>query len=380
MQGRTGYAADPGAAAMYRDMVTRIERGKWKAGDFIPAAVDLRRQYGVSHRAAATVLRRLQREGWIGRRPGFGTFIQEFHPGARPPNYRFRIGLLLDKPAPQEPLVPDLLARIEEHLGSLPCSVACCELWKSEVSLPEVDCCLWLQPQAGRAPVDIGAAPVVYAGTEIPLSVTRAASYDAVTADSLQGGFLAGQRLRQAGCPTATYVGVRRTTTPITNADITTPLRRAGFEAGWGEPVPEERQILMPAYRMPCGVDAAAQWLATRPPNDAVFCCSDDLAIGFAHGTRAHGVHAGRDYSLVGFDGQWNARHAEPPITTVRVPIEEMAAVAARMAVERAELPTRPTRLLALGCTLIEGRTVVGRQPREGGPPGARGDRADGEE
>jgi DNA-binding LacI/PurR family transcriptional regulator len=80
------------------------------------------------------------------------------------------------------------------------------------------------------------------------------------------------------------------------------------------------------------GAAAMARLLARpAPPIDAVFAASDLMAAGALRALRAVGRRVPEDVAVVGFEDSAVARYAQPPLTTVRQPIEEMGRQAARM-------------------------------------------------
>ncbi|MEV5311614.1 MULTISPECIES: LacI family DNA-binding transcriptional regulator [unclassified Streptomyces] len=72
------------------------------------------------------------------------------------------------------------------------------------------------------------------------------------------------------------------------------------------------------------GRRAMAALLARHPDLDAVFAASDVTAAGARHALREAGRHIPDDVALVGYDDSAIARHLDPPLTSVRQPIEEM--------------------------------------------------------
>jgi DNA-binding LacI/PurR family transcriptional regulator len=81
------------------------------------------------------------------------------------------------------------------------------------------------------------------------------------------------------------------------------------------------------------GGAAAMARLLARPgsPVDAVFAASDLMAAGALRALRAAGRRIPEDVAVVGFEDSAVARYAQPPLTTVRQPIEEMGRQATRM-------------------------------------------------
>jgi DNA-binding LacI/PurR family transcriptional regulator len=81
------------------------------------------------------------------------------------------------------------------------------------------------------------------------------------------------------------------------------------------------------------GGAAAMGRLLARPgdPVDAVFAASDLMAAGALRALRAAGRRVPEDVAVVGFEDSAVARYAQPPLTTVRQPIEEMGRQATRL-------------------------------------------------
>jgi DNA-binding LacI/PurR family transcriptional regulator len=63
----------------------------------------------------------------------------------------------------------------------------------------------------------------------------------------------------------------------------------------------------------------------------AIICASDPLALGAIRAVRRRGLHVPGDVSVVGFDDSAFMKYTDPPLTTVRQPIESMG----RAAVDR---------------------------------------------
>ncbi|MER7643521.1 MULTISPECIES: LacI family DNA-binding transcriptional regulator [unclassified Streptomyces] len=72
------------------------------------------------------------------------------------------------------------------------------------------------------------------------------------------------------------------------------------------------------------GRRAMTELLARRPDVDAVFAGSDVMAAGARQVLREEGRRIPDDVALVGYDDSAIARHMDPPLTSVRQPIEEM--------------------------------------------------------
>lgn len=63
---------------------------------------------------------------------------------------------------------------------------------------------------------------------------------------------------------------------------------------------------------------------------DAVFCSNDESAYGLVAGLKAHGLKVPRDIAVAGFDDLTFSAVMDPPLTTVRLPRQEMAVQAVK--------------------------------------------------
>jgi len=97
---------------------------------------------------------------------------------------------------------------------------------------------------------------------------------------------------------------------------------RAALEAAGREV--DERLIVPGDFTEEGGRRAMAQLLECCPEVDAVFAGSDVMAAGARQVLREAGRRIPDDVALVGYDDSAIARHMEPPLTSVRQPIEEM--------------------------------------------------------
>ncbi|GAB1818670.1 LacI family DNA-binding transcriptional regulator [Herbidospora sp. RD11066] len=82
------------------------------------------------------------------------------------------------------------------------------------------------------------------------------------------------------------------------------------------------------------GYDAAAHLLERHPDIDAMFVACDLAAAGAVQAITAGGRKVPGDVSVIGFDDSVAAVCANPQLTTMRLPVEEMAAAAARLLLE----------------------------------------------
>ncbi|CAM5548134.1 LacI family DNA-binding transcriptional regulator [Streptomyces atroolivaceus] len=94
---------------------------------------------------------------------------------------------------------------------------------------------------------------------------------------------------------------------------------------------PDERLIAPADFSEEGGARAMRELLERRPDVDAVFAASDVMAAGARQVLRESGRRIPDDVALIGFDDSAVARHMDPPLTSVRQPIEEMGRTMARV-------------------------------------------------
>ncbi|MEV6751951.1 LacI family DNA-binding transcriptional regulator [Streptomyces sp. NPDC051214] len=165
--------------------------------------------------------------------------------------------------------------------------------------------------------------PDLLAQLEIPAVISGRRSADeqlpSVDSDNFAGAHSAVEHLLSRGrTRIATITG---------RLDVYGAQRRLdGYRAALsdaGRPV-DERLIAPGDFTEEGGRRAMTELLAAFPDVDAVFAGSDVMAAGARQVLREAGRRIPDDVALVGFDDSAIARHMDPPLTSVRQPIEEM--------------------------------------------------------
>jgi LacI family transcriptional regulator len=100
--------------------------------------------------------------------------------------------------------------------------------------------------------------------------------------------------------------------------------RRAGFTAACAAAGVELVDIVRP-YSRQGGYEAAMELLADPGRPTGVFASNMLCGIGFLAGAHALGVEVPRQVSVISFDGE-DAPYTAPPLSAVRLPVEEMGA------------------------------------------------------
>lgn len=86
------------------------------------------------------------------------------------------------------------------------------------------------------------------------------------------------------------------------------------------------------------GETALRALLRLETPPTAVICSTDHLAIGVLHAAAELGMDVPERLSVVGFDDIPLASYTVPSLTTIHMPVAEMTAIAARLAMDEAEM------------------------------------------
>ncbi|MEV7044573.1 LacI family DNA-binding transcriptional regulator [Amycolatopsis sp. NPDC051061] len=172
----------------------------------------------------------------------------------------------------------------------------------------------------GRRPLDLGwlGIPVVFGGRPVRDGDSGRCSY--VDVDNRGGAQRATQRLIDAGRRTvATIAGPQDMTAGV---DRLLGYRQAVAGAGRGD----RGLVVFGDFGQASGEHATARLLDRRPQVDAIFAASDMMAVGAMRALHRAGRRVPGDVAVIGFDDLPIGRRTDPPLTTVRQPIEEMGA------------------------------------------------------
>lgn len=161
-----------------------------------------------------------------------------------------------------------------------------------------------------------------------------------VDLDHRRGGRLAAEHLLARGC--------RRPAT--VSGPLAVPASRerlAGFLDTLARAGHPHAPVAEGGFTVDSGVAAMERLLAEDPTADGVFAANDLMAQGACRLLREWGRRVPDDVAVVGFDDSAVARSCTPALTTVRQPVERMAAEMARLLDERVRQGrTGPTHVL----------------------------------
>lgn len=101
------------------------------------------------------------------------------------------------------------------------------------------------------------------------------------------------------------------------------------------------------------GFTATRELLHRAPGIDAIFAASDLMAAGALRALRAAGRSVPRDVAVVGFDDAGSALSTEPPLTTVRQPLDQMGRRMAQLLLDEIADPGVARRAVIFDTELI---------------------------
>jgi DNA-binding transcriptional regulator YhcF (GntR family) len=355
-------------------LAARLGR-EWKAGHRLPPISELAQMLGSGQVNTHRAVRELAAEGLLISRPRMGTIVtphidsqklrqileRDYRKVPASANRRVR---LLTSGHPDK-LIRTLIDSFTQTLEGRGCALDVGIYTPAHPDFSQgadaaADALVIVNPYANQ---NLSCGPkqvmvVINTGLECPVAMPG--RFDVVSVDQEQGGFLAGKTLRDAGCETACFLGVTEqkvvTSGPFT---ATSAARFNGFQRGWGKEISDAHRVGVFCYGEGAAARVVPHYLQLDPRPQGVFAASDEIAIGFRNGALAHGLEAGKDYQLIGFDGQERGRqHNDGPLTTVGAPAAEMGRRAAELLEERLAQPDQSVRRLSLGCSMIAGVTV----------------------
>lgn len=114
----------------------------------------------------------------------------------------------------------------------------------------------------------------------------------------------------------------------VVTGPLVSPLSRDRLRGAIarGRAAHAEQHLLIKSgdFTIESGAALVGDLLAQRDRPTAIFCFSDEMAIGAIGAARRHGLRVPDDLSVVGFDDIRFARHVDPPLTTIAQPMREI--------------------------------------------------------
>jgi LacI family transcriptional regulator len=141
--------------------------------------------------------------------------------------------------------------------------------------------------------------------------------------------------------------------------------RLAGYQTGLaiaGLPY-DPGLVLQGDLTSPEGYRCAKRLLSLTDPPDAILCINDETAFGVLSAAHEHGLVVGQQLAVAGFDGVQDAKHSQPPLTTLDQPVYEIARQLGKMLFAVIAGDPLPDPRVILQPTLLVRESTTGIRP-----------------
>lgn len=347
---------------LFEDLGRAIKTGTFAPGQRLPTEAELMHQYGVSRTTVTRTLRDLEHRGIIWRRQGSGTFVKVVEQAKTD-----QLGMIVHGVEPGSIFldVYEVLARATDRAGAhLRLTHLCAKTNRADEAAESAERMIrmgvrgvFYLPHSISRDGDLINRRVLELFTRAGVSVVLLdrdicdfpgrSAYDLVSVDNIQGGYLLGQHLIDAGCRRPLFFTDGGT---FSSARARWIGFRNAMEANNVEPRfygcdPESATKFMQAVRQ------------YRP--DGIVCENDHhAAIVLRHLMNAK-ISVPDQIKLTGFDDTPTASLLAVPLTTVRQPAGAIAQRAISMMNDRLAHPNMPPAHISVHCELIvRGSTV----------------------
>lgn len=175
-------------------------------------------------------------------------------------------------------------------------------------------------PGAQTGDVDL---PIIFIDSDL-----QGGEFDLYNIDNQGGACHVIEHLIEQGCTRIAAI-----TGPPGSYDV--EQRMEGYRQVLGRHGLDEGPVVEGDFTQKSGYEAGKEIIGREPRPDAVFACNDYMAMGAMLAFQEAGIKVPEDIAVAGFDDITSARYANPPLTTVRVPVYELGRRAGERLVRR---------------------------------------------
>lgn len=376
-----------------QELREQMAAGALKPGEKLPTVVELRAQFGVSVTTLDKVLTALEQDGLIVRSQGSGIYVAQ----PQPPEATGIIGVV--GPAfvhsPDVPYWANLLSGLRAAAQGQQREILLLGDSAPGLGWEKIDgvlLCGGDESRLHRLPPGMPAVSLMYPSRRLPGVVAddRAATR-ALTEHLLRLGHRRIAFLTM-GYASAPGLSQGSTSTSGTRHDLgygaeneLSRLRGEGYQAAlWQagiEPNPLWVRELMAPGSAPrpfdeLGHGEMSRWLREDWQSlgcTALLAQNDEAAIGAIHALREAGLSVPEDVSVAGFDGTRIGEYCTPRLTSVQVPLQEIARLGIELLLRQITEQEASTETLVLPTSLIVRASTA--PPRALRPQNARASR-----
>lgn len=364
--------SDSISSQLYRRLKNEIVSGRYAKSRAFPSEVALSRRFGVSRSMMTNVVRELERDGFVSRRQGSGTFVTKG--GAVR-----RIGLIVPDVASPEFFKP-VVGEINRLARKAGYELRFCEVWSEErgkriAQMRELAAEFIKGKFAGVIYVPLAGSfgnevnqhilglfdkkkiPVVLLDCDI-VPFPERSRHDVVGVDDFGAGARMVRHLASVGAKNVHFLVCEHH--PITFAN-----RLAGGQAAImiaGMKMDKGGNVLRAE---PDDLDALKRHLRrSKPRPDAFVCGNDTIAAVFRRTLETAGLRVPEDVKLTGFADLPIASLMTPTLTTMRQCHGQIAQAAFQRLLERIGEPSLPPSDILLPASLIARESTMGKKGR----------------
>ena len=341
---------------IYETLHQSILRGDYQKGEQIPTEHELAKRFSTSRPTVARALARLQKEGFIERRAGSGTYVRHISESTRILSF----GLLipgLGETEIFEPICGHMAHMAEEGRFRLIWSGSIAESVEQRQRQIEHLAKRYVQEEVDGvffAPLELASEkdtvntrivglfddagiPVVLMDRDV-VSFPSRSKYDLVGIDNLRIGFVMAQHLIDHGCTKLRFVA-RPYSAPTVRLRILgyeEALRKAGLT-----PAPDGSN---PLHIGDVDDRNFIQELVHEADSLGIVCANDTTAARLMHHLSEMGYDIPGHIRVVGVDDVKYAKFLRVPLTTYRQPLEAIAQTATHLMLSRIANPKAPSK------------------------------------
>jgi DNA-binding LacI/PurR family transcriptional regulator len=319
--------AQPKYGVLAEQLRQKIQSDEFKPGDKLPTFAEMRSVYGVTSTTVERVYGLLEHEGLIERQQGRGTFVIE-----KKRQLTGKIGLLLRTYGLANPHVMDLIFGMRREARKSSMEILLLDEAENSIDPDKVDgvvmCCNVAEALAIHLPDGLPHA----------LMLERSPDFISIVPDDFEGAKMITRHLLDLG---HTRIGFLFHDV----VDSITPQRLAGYRAAHQEIGIEVINDRIRSFKKSGHDDyrekaelAMKQWIVEDWHDvgcTALLAQNDEVAIGIISALSSAGLRVPGDISVVGFDGTRVSTLCTPPLTTVKVPLQEIGTRAVKVLLEQ---------------------------------------------
>ncbi|NLX07948.1 MAG: GntR family transcriptional regulator [Phycisphaerae bacterium] len=364
--------SNPVYASLVETLRDEIHAGRSQPNQLIGSEHEMVRRTGLSRVSVRRAIDQLVDEGLVERRPGKGVFVRDRHVATR----------LVEIVVPdmtREPWVrivrsaqrsgADRGIQIQLHdahqYGDLDVTLRVLErlpeLAPSGAILGSI-----CHPRFAELIVKLKgqAYPFVLIGES-----WREIEVPTVSADNRAGGYTVGQELVRRGHRRIGYIGPMVDPTARRRFE---GLRDAVNDGGvaFDRALVGDLVLENPLVSWERAVDQAIRRMMDQPDRPtAILCCTDGAAADACRTLKRMGVAIPSDISVIGYDDEPICRYLDPPLASVRQPVEQMGQAAMEMLIGRMGNPRGAIEHCVLPVEFVSRASLADRLADAGGTP-----------